>query len=272
MTDRTGILKKSPLIYALASIRFAPWPLMAQKIDEIHDDLRDITPLIHKIQIGQVGPSGQAVIQNEVAITAAWVLVSSDRSFGFLLTPDQMLFFSKKYTRYVDFETNIEKGLDVLLKYMRFLDVTNQGVRYVDHIKTIKEESLELYISSELLPANFDNLVRIGGTTLGIYKSGDAELRVRCTSQPDASTIPDDIISLLALFQEPGMPLRLEMLQSNELLLDIDALKNYPTPQRMKNKEDILSRLKSLHYEANVFFRNDSVCTDHAFKVWKDEF
>lgn len=68
MTDRTGILPNSPLIYAIASIRFAAWPLLSKKIDEIHDELREITPLIQTIQIQTGIPS----IQGE-NVTKLWM-------------------------------------------------------------------------------------------------------------------------------------------------------------------------------------------------------
>jgi hypothetical protein len=51
MPDRSGILKTSPLAYMLASIRFAPWPLLAERFPLIQDALRDIVPLINEIQM-----------------------------------------------------------------------------------------------------------------------------------------------------------------------------------------------------------------------------
>lgn len=268
MTSRTGILKNSPLIYALASIRFAPWPLMAQKIDEIHDELRDITPLINRIQVEQIGASGQFVGQNENAIPAQWVFISSNRMYGFILAPDQLLFFSREYTRYADFASSVERGLNVLFKHMRFMDITNMGVRYVDHIKVIEGKVPSDYVAASLLPAEFDQLDLVGGTSMGSYRSGDAELRVRCTSQLGAPFIPEDMISLLVMTQEPGRPVELDLLKINEILLDMDAVKAYPT-LRMNEAQDILAQLNNLHQEANKFFRRKDVCTDFAFDSWR---
>lgn len=268
MTDRTGILKNSPLIYALASIRFAPWPLMAQKIDEIQDELREIAPLINKIHVRQIGFSGQFSPQIEDATPAQWVLTSSDRSNGFIIAQDQLLFFSKKYTRYADFASTIEKGLTVLLKHMRFLDVTNIGVRYVDHIKVIEGKKPSDYISTNLLPAEFPHLEMLGGVSMEIYKSKSAELRVRCTNQTGVPSIPEDMIGMVAMIQEPGQPFDLELMKSNEILLDVDAVKAY-SAYRMNETSEVLDHLDSLHKEANAFFRHESVCTEFAFEVWK---
>ncbi|MFA6052473.1 MAG: TIGR04255 family protein [Methylobacter sp.] len=270
MTDRTGILKNSPLVYTLASIRFASWPFMVEKISTIHDELRDITPLIKHIQVQALDLSGQAVHAEGVA-SVVWMFMSSDRSYGFHLTPDQLLVFSSKYRRYADFEETIGKGLEVLLKHMRFVDVTNIGVRYVDHIKMLDGEKFQHYITESLLPAEFEGFERMGGLITGLYKVDDVELHVRCDTRPDALSVPEDIISILAMAQEPSKPLQLKMLTSREFLLDMDAIKHYPTLQRMEDNQIILQQLKQLHQVANDFFRHKAVCTDDAFKQWKGE-
>lgn len=266
MTDRTGILPNSPLIYAIASIRFAPWPLLAKKIEEIHDELREITPLIQTIQV----QSGIPGMQGE-NVTKLWMLLSSDRKLGIHLAPDQLLVFSNKYSCYTEFEVVLEKCLNVLLKqeHMRFMDVTNTGVRYVDHIKVKEGEDRKKYVSAHLLTANFSGITDVGCVYVGSYKSGDYDLRVRCFSQPDTLAVPEDMISLLTMRSEPGGTLSLDKLKDG-ILLDIDAYKVYPTPTRM-DKEVVLSHLRNLHQTANDFFRHNDVCTDYAFKTWKGE-
>jgi uncharacterized protein (TIGR04255 family) len=268
MTDRTGILQNSPLVYVLASIRFAPWPLLAKKIDEIHDELRKIAPLIQRIQVESIGPSGQAT---EGAVQSIWMLMSSDRSYGFHLAPDQFLVYSKKYGRYAGFEETLRNGLNVLLKHMRFMDVTSMGVRYVDHIKMSEQEKFEDYIDPSLLPKAFDGFDRVGGIVTGTYKAGGSELRVRCIAQPEALSVPEDIIGVLAMAQEPGRPLQLNKLNNNEILLDMDAINKFQAPERMDTPPTVLSQLKDLHTVANAFFRHQDVCTDYAFKKWKGE-
>lgn len=270
MTDRIGILQNSPLVYVLASIRFAPWPLLAKKIDEIHDELREIAPLIQHIKVESIGPDGQAT---DGAVQSIWMLMSSDRSYGFHLAPDQFLVFSKNYSRYADFEKTLSEGLNVLLqqKHMRFMDVTSMGVRYVDHIKMSEQEKFEDYIDPSLLPKAFDGLERVGGNVAGTYKAGGSELRVRCIAQPEALSIPEDLIGVLAMAQEPGKPLQLSTLNTNEILLDMDAINKFQPPERMDKPSTVLSQLNGLHTVANAFFRHQDVCTDYAFKKWKGE-
>jgi uncharacterized protein (TIGR04255 family) len=271
MTDRTGILNKSPLVYALASIRFAPWPLMVEKINAIHDELRHITPLIKQVQIHQFNLSSQGAHAEKSVASASWMFMSSDRSHGFHLTPDQLLVFSSKYLRYVDFLKIITEGLDVLFKHMQFMDVVNIGVRYVDHIIMCEGKKPQDYINKGLLPSEFDGFKHKGGLIIGSYEVDDVELRVRCDTQPDALSIPEDMIGILAMAQEPSTPFQLKTLTDREFLLDMDAIKNYPTPQRMTDNIAIIEKITYLHQIANNFFRHKDVCTDYAFKLWKGE-
>lgn len=271
MIDRSGILPKSPLVYSLASIRFAPWPLMSKKIDEIHDELREITPLIHRIQVQQAAPVGASAQVSESLAQSFWMLMSSDRKLGIQISPDQLLVFSRSYKRYANFEKILEKGLDVLLKHMRhIIDVSNMGVRYVDHVKTKSEENLELYISEKLLPPTFGHLNKIGGIVVSVYSAQDCELRIRSMTQPDMPAIPEDLLGLFAMAQEPGKPFSILPLAKGEMILDMDAVKVFPEARRM-SKGEILGELRGLHNEANAFFRHEDVFTDHAFRVWKEE-
>lgn len=268
MNERAGILSNSPLIFALASIRFASWPLMTKKIDEIHDALRDIVPIIQRIQMQQFGPTGQAV--DQTATETAWVLLSNDRAFGFQFAPDQILFFSKTYVRYKDFSQQVERGLLELLKHMRFMDVTSSGVRYVDYIRPSKNDQIEKYVQPNMLPPHFPELSRLGGAISWAYKVKDLELRVKGNSQPGGIAFPDELLPLLIMSHDQTKPLEIESIKENEFLMDIDALTSHSIPTRM-GIESILTTLSSLHDEANRFFRSDAVCTDYAFNIWKNE-
>jgi hypothetical protein len=131
-------------------------------------------------------------------------------------------------------------------------------------------ERYENYITESLLPGDFEGLDRVGGVIIGVYKVSNSELRVRCIAQPDALSVPEDLVGVLAMAQEPGKPLQLDKLKNNEFLLDIDAINKSHVPQRM-GKQAVLDQLDELHKLANMFFRHKDVCTEHAFNVWKGE-
>lgn len=269
MTDRSGILPHSPLQYTLASVRFAPLPLLPLKIPEIHNELREVTPLLQhvqqQVQVMQHGP-GPTVEHS----TQAWLIMASDRSFGVQLGTEQILFFAKRYTRFTQFHRYITQCLTVLYKQMKFLDVIGTGVRYVDRITPRSGESLSQYVSEQFLTPPVTSFEAVGGVSQYVYNAGGSQLRVRSFFSSDALSVPPDLIGLLATIQGPENPLVLNKLESNEMLLDMDSVCNFPQPKR-NALTDVTDLLDKLHQQANAFFRHPSVCTDFAFQVWRGE-
>jgi len=269
MQDRSGILSNSPLAYTLASIRFAPWPLLADKFPLIQDALRDIAPLINQIQV-QVpvgGPTGQP----DFTTSRIWMLLSADRSFGIQLAPDQMLVFTRTYTSYDEFERVLERVLTELLNLARFIDINTIGVRFIDHIKAGSQEELQKYVSAELLAPTFEGFEQLGGTSFTTYKKGDKELRVRYTNYPGHPSISEDLMGLLVMSQDPAVGIKLDMLQPGEATIDMDAIYQIAKPLRVDTPTKALVHLRALHTLANDFFRHPDVFTDYAFSSWKGE-
>jgi uncharacterized protein (TIGR04255 family) len=237
---------------------------LAKEIDEIQEELRELTPLIHKVEVKQaVAGSTEEVTSN------SWMLLSTDRNLGIVLSSEQLLVFSTRYTRYDDFSDKLARALGALLKHMRFIDVTSMGVRYVDSVQIQPDQTFKDYITPKLLPAEISPFTVEGGATVVVYDLGEIKLQVRCVAQPDQFTMPLDLIHLHAIAQGPTGGLRLEKLGNRKLLLDIDAKQTYVEPSRMNEKDQLLGVLRTLHIKANEFFRHKDVCTDFAFEIWK---
>jgi uncharacterized protein (TIGR04255 family) len=242
--------------------------MMAKKIDEIQDALREHVPILQRIELRQIASNGQISGTDDSLSTSAWMLLSSDRTFGFQFTPEQVIFFSQKYIRYRDFSTLLGKGLQVLFDKMKFIDVTNLGVRYVDQIVPNDGEGLEAYVHSALLQPKFSGLGNLGGMSTWTYKANDLELKIRTNSQVGSLRYPDDLVPLLIMAHDPARQLQLDFLSESQMVLDIDAYLVNTSPNRM-DLEKIIDCLERLHNEANGFFRNTEVFSDHAFEIWK---
>ncbi|AOE70490.1 hypothetical protein A7317_26845 [Pseudomonas fluorescens] len=269
MPDRSGILKNSPLSYMLASIRFAPWPLLAERFPLIQDALRDMVPLIHEIQVQT--PTAGASMQAELTTSRMWMLLSADRRLGIQLAPDQVLVFTREYIRYDDFEKILRRVLDELLKLMRFIDVNNMGVRFIDHIKTSSQEELKKYLAAELLAPSFDGFERLGGSGITSYQRGDKELRVRYTNHPGHPSVSEDLMGLLIMAQDPTIGIRIPMLTPGEAIIDMDAIYQPAQSLKVDSSAKALEQLRALHTVANDFFRHPEVFTDYAFSSWRGE-
>lgn len=259
---RTGILPGSPLVLTLASIRYAPWPLVAKHIDEIHEELRDTFPLIQPMLIQQMTAAGTSDLP-------IWMLMSGDRSISLQISQDQILLATTKYSHFNEFSGLIGRILHTFIERMKFMHHMNLGVRYVDHVKAGAGETLELYLDRKLFAPPFPNMATKGGVIYATYQVDDIELRVRSTTQPGLFSIPDDLISWLAMISPTPGQLKIEQLKQDECTIDIDAVSQFNVPVRVDDHFAILSKLNELHKVANAFFRRDDVFTDHAFEIWK---
>lgn len=264
MTNRTGILAKSPLKYVLASVRFAPWPLVAKKMDEIQDELRDVLPLMRHIKIEE--PEGQTQVAGMGQ--DAWMLANADKDYCVQLSKDQIIFFTTSYSNYRKFSENNSRALSVLYKFMRFIDVHNAGLRYIDHIKPLDNEKKSDYISEKLLAPIIHGFSTYGSHTISDYKSGNYNLRVSILGIPNSFPIPQEMVSIPVILNGADKPFKVEPLGQEEFIADMDAVAMYENPKRLE-KEDLENVLNNLHSVANEFFRNKEVFTDHAFKVWQ---
>lgn len=266
MTNRNGVLARSPLKYVLASVRFAPWPLVAKKMDEIQNELRDSLPLMHHIRVESPEGQAQAAGQSQ----DAWMLADADKDYCVQISKDQIIFFTNSYINYKEFSKKNSRALNVLYKFMGFIDVHNVGVRYIDQIKPQAGEKRSDYISNKLLPPELQGFTNSGGHIISEYSSENYKLRVNVLGVPGAFPIPQEILSLPLVLNGPEKPFHVETLGEQEFIVDMDAISMYAPPKRLEQKalEEVVNEL---HNVANKFFRHSEVFTDHAFNIWKGE-
>jgi len=268
MIDRTGILNNPPLTHVLASIRFAPWTMLAKRVDEIHDELREFLPLIQMLRIRRSVPSGHAT--EDFQESNAWMLMPIDRTFVVQLATNQLVVFCKGYSRYTDFEAKTSKVLEVLEKYMKFMHVENMGIRYIDLVKTEQGEALDDYVNPEFLAPKISGFEREDAAVISIYTYDGAKIRIRCITDISAPVVPDELIPLEAMSRiDITKPLTIARIQKGQALFDIDSFLVKPNPEKMQ-KENVLDELNKLHRNANKIFRHEAVFTDKAFGFWKN--
>lgn len=268
-TNRKGTLKNSPLVYVLASIRYATLGLLPQKIAEIQNELRRDFPIFTPINMQQPQLSPSGINTNELVSKTSWLLMSRNSDYGIQIFDDQILFFSKKYTDFSSFNKIISSGLSALFKFMGYVDVINLGVRYIDHVTCAEGHSISDYIHDGLLPPAIDGLNRIGGVLFGVYGVGSDNVRVRCTNQEGAPAIPEDVMPLVFIINGVmNKPVNFSLLSKNELTLDIDVVRIFDEAKAIEEKEELLSIISDLHDKANSFFRSEKVFTDVAFELW----
>lgn len=264
---RTGVLPKSPLVLAVASVRFAPWTMLQKNIDEVTEELRELFPLVQPLSIQQEVGQGYPMFDT----IPIWILTNSDKSCAVQLSQGQILVTSLRYVNFSEFSSLVLKVVSAVFSRMRFIDCSSMGIRYVDHICPLANEKLEKYVHQGLLAPIFTSFERLGGNSIAFYRDGESQLRVRCISQPGFMSIPEDLIPIRAMMLTPGKVLQVQVLEEEQCVVDMDALIEYPSPMRITDLSEISNKLSSLHDIANRYFRHPNVFTDHAFNVWGGE-
>ena len=276
MADRNGVLPKQPLFYVLASVRVQPWMALPSKISDIQDTLRDRFPLLNQVVMeqfpsqpnfgnfpGQPSPNTQP---------SAWAFHSTDRKIGCQISMDQIVVHATKYSTFSDFSENIRFVMSTVQKYARHFDVSAIGIRYLDKIAPTLPDQLSDFLPQAFLPKELEatGFTPVGGMNQTIYKTNDGVLHARFWTGNGYAEVPDDLIPIYVLTQDISRQAGpfLKMLDAGHGTLDSDSIWTTPQSVRM-NTEEVIDKLQSLHSHANGFFR--SVCSDHAFEVWRGE-
>lgn len=264
MSHRGGILPGSPLVYTLASVRFAPLAVLPQKIPEIQDGLRQFAPLFQPVQQRLPSPIPGVITGPTRDV---WLIMTNDRTTGMQLGQDQALFFTSKYERFTGFRNFISHCMETLITCVRFINVTAASMRYIDHIRPSSGEKLAQYISPAFLTPAVGGFSPDGGLAQYMYQADHAKLVVKSLHSRHTWSTPADMIGLLMMVQGPESPFAPKPLGDQEMLLDMDAVREFPQATT-QSLEEIMDSLHSMHQLANSFFRSESVCTDYAFTQW----
>lgn len=276
MTERTGVLLQQPLFYVLASVRFQPWMLMHTKIAEIQDTLRDRFPLFNQIVVDQAAFQLSLGWAESPTLTppkpTAWAFHSSNRRLGCQISADQIVVHSRDYTSFESFAETVQFVVSAVEMHARQFDVGAVGIRYLDKITPRDDESLSDYLPETFLPATLteSGFQAIGGMGQTMFKTESGVLQARFWSGDGYMTVPDDLVPLYILtheFESQGV-MPITPLKVGNGILDSDSIWLSQQPSRM-DTSGLVAKLRELHKHANKFFR--SVCSEHAFKVWKGE-
>jgi len=144
--------RNAPVFYVLAHIQFNAIPAMAKYADEIADRLRKIgypDPQEEKQFIASFGvapdgsPNPQQFERKEVT---RWIISNSEKTSGFLLLQDALIFQTTTYHDRANFIAELCKGLKVVHEVVELSFVDRIGLRYLDVVKPEAGETLTQYL------------------------------------------------------------------------------------------------------------------------------
>lgn len=147
--------RNAPVFYVLAHIQFNAIPAMAKYADEIADRLRKIgypDPQEEKQIVLSFGvapdgsPSAQQVEQKEIP---RWRISNTEKTSGFLMLQDALIFHTTTYLDRDSFFAELRKGLEVVHEVIGLSFVDRIGLRYLNVVNPEAEETLGQYLQPE---------------------------------------------------------------------------------------------------------------------------
>ncbi|WP_295994403.1 TIGR04255 family protein [Rugamonas sp.] len=147
-------MPNAPVYYALAQCQFNPVALMAKYADDIQDILRRRGyTLFEPLQITQlqfVNAAGQSAARPELAQSTSWLLTRADRSAGFILGTSGLTFHTTHYQTSAEFLPELLQGLRVVHDVVQLEYLSRVGVRYLDAVLPLPQETIEEYLAEGL--------------------------------------------------------------------------------------------------------------------------
>jgi len=277
MSEREGVLRRAPLIYALSVLRFSTVLLMPKLIPAIQHAIRHAMPEFFQLAKSPVLGMPQSSEPN------SWAFLDRDLQYSCVLANDHLILQSIAYLHFDRHAELFKACVEAVQSATDGLDVVGMGMRYVDKVEPPLGESLRDYLPEALLPLENPGIAKLGtqpgksplGVSTTTYHFDPQFLHIRCWRQP-GMWVPDDVVDLAMVFEiarqarAGGQRFTQNTLAFSQVspagaLLDTDAFWPLPVPERLAT-EEIVSRLRHLHTMANTAFRN--VATEHAFNVW----
>jgi uncharacterized protein (TIGR04255 family) len=235
---------------------------MSDYIPRIQDQLRLAGyPVNASGQVQQLalGPGGLAASQRP-----HWEFLSKDRRVSVIVNEGFVVVQTSAYDCFEPFLESVTKVLDVLGSVVHGLLVQRVGLRYVDLIRPLANESWEAYVQPGLRGFSSPNFQENSPLHLHqvVTRTASGTMIVRLLQNRDTAILPPDLANQSLIFPHLAPPVLGELLT----LVDID---HFTECEPVDCTSGLISGmawpLKNASYD--VFC--DSLVTEHALKVWQ---
>ena len=142
-------LPRSPLIFVLGQVRFAPILSMEKKIPDLQDSLRkNGFPRLSRREVETVNQESGG--KTKVAVRKQWEFIDTEKRASVLVDTEFIVF---QVTRYEVFEEYLEAFQAVLHQFAYYAEpalLQRIGLRYIDLVVPTEGKALESYVSEKL--------------------------------------------------------------------------------------------------------------------------
>lgn len=266
MSNKSG---NAPVYYALAQLQFNPVIAMAKYIDEVQDLLRrrgytHFEPqVITQLEI--TAGLGQAPTEPQVTHSHSWHFTKTDRTSGFVLTQAAITFHTTHYETRNEFIPELLNGFEAVHKIVKLDHINRIGLRYLDAVLPLQNESVDEYIAAGLRGINFSKERRyelhesVFDTetgpliTKGIMVARVHKMKSLLGYPPDIT--PKGLAAMPRFEMQEPMP---------HAVIDTDHYVEGKIPVEV---DPIREQLFNLHAKIKEVF--NATITDHAREIWQ---
>lgn len=256
-------LEQAPVFYTLAQVKFNPIAQIKEDVPKLQDMLRrkgypdfreEVLTAIDVRRLEKEQPD----IKSQQNLR--WSFSNFDRTEGYLLTSDALVFHTTSYNSHADFLEKLIHGLDLVHEVLSLDYVERIGLRYLNAVIPKSEKTLADYLSPTLL--GFSSIIQ-GSLKHNFSEvmadTSNGTLVARAIIINDGLALPPDL-SPMPLVMHP----KFSTLSGKIATLDIDHFSN----NRFSfDTQLIKTNLLSLHDTIDATF-NASV-TEYAFECWR---
>jgi uncharacterized protein (TIGR04255 family) len=257
-------MKKPPIFYTISQIQFSPILGMAKFIPEIQEALRQEFPDFRQEKIANFPfqIAGENALPPFLAQSERWHFIREDKTSGYWLKPESLVFHTTAYETSEHFLESILKGISVVNDAANLGYIESVSVRTLDAVVPDSNTTLDAYLNPKVqgLSQGFNGKLK-QNVMESFWEFPTTGLLIsRVTVTKGALAFPMDLFPL-------QLELKPELRQLNEVehaLLDNDRQEK----QRFKfNLEEIRKKFLVVKKDATEAFEQE--VTPFALERWR---
>lgn len=255
-------MTRAPVFYTLAQVQFNPIVQMSDYVAQLQErlrrthfpDFRAENQFELKIRrLDEAQPDVQPS-QNK-----RWSFTNADRTEGYLLLSDALVFHTTMYDTFSDFLQKTIFGLTLIHEIVELNYIERIGLRYLDAVTPMGEDTLQQYLDPSLLgfSANLEGRLSHSFTET-VTAVGEGNLVARAIITDGALALSPDLMPLQLKLQS-----RFADINSRNAVLDTDY---FVVKRSSFDLTEIEEQLKDAHKNIKNTFKIS--VTDYAMEKW----
>lgn len=254
------VLARAPLIYALAQMRFPEALSLEQSLASLQVTFAQLgLSVFRKATARQINVDNQAAV--EIEEIPFWHFEAVNKRSGIVLSRDFISFHTTAYEGFDSLHQSFVAALDSLCKIVSLGAVERCGLRYLNVIRPLQDESVAQYLDQRLL--GFD-IASIGmqplrNLTINLAKTsvGTFSLRTGIVAGP-IQVVPADLQPMELSLDNPVIAEG-----EDAAIVDLDHFVEELMPFDRSRVREIFTALHD-----DIFKTLEAVTKPHAMKVW----